>query len=261
MHRQTGFVFYCFVFAGHKGLALLTRTTQGRWLLVFAASTAKVQHDGERLIYRCFTFRNLHHCQGGLSTQRFITAAVLRPLPNVSLQNILVQINASNLASWYLYWPFNERFITDHFCLPESPKGALCSGGESCPNGGVNHASYDDYSTLSLYRMKNDFVIENVTLPFPQICSNETGKKNSEGLTVHLCETRKPSFLYFTWSSDITGGSSSHEPRSLHRKNLHLHIPSQCEAVLPDGVSGRSDHSSPCIAAYFCPDKISRHRS
>lgn len=86
-------------------------------------------------------------------------------------------------------------------------------------NGGVNHASYDDYSTFGLYRVKNHFVIENVTLPFPQICSNETGQKNSEGLTVHLYETRKTSFLCGTWSSDITGGSSSHEPRSLHCKN------------------------------------------
>lgn len=48
-----------------------------------------------------------------------------RAVPLASLQNDVFQVCASNLACWYLYRPFNKRFITDHFSLPRFPQGSL----------------------------------------------------------------------------------------------------------------------------------------
>lgn len=242
----------------------------------FVVSKGEVQHDvlpPERLIYCCFTFRNLHHCQGGLSPQHFITAAVLRPLPNVSLQNILVQINASNLASWYLYWPFNERFITDHFCLPESPKGVLCNAAWSCPNGGVNHASCDDRSVFSLYYMKNDFVIVNVPLPLSQICSNETGERTARTLLCNFFVLKQydTDLTAYEYNDDedsgIVGGrqlltNRSPVPYSAKTCIYASHaIARKVSLILYLEIRSYSYHCSPSIAMYFYPDKISRHRS
>lgn len=51
------------------------------------------------------------------------------------------------------YWPFNKRFITDHFPLPRSTQGRTVRSLS-------DHASYCDYSTSGFYQMKYYFVTE-----------------------------------------------------------------------------------------------------
>lgn len=80
-----------------------------------------------RLIHCCFAFGNLDHCQSGLSAAHFITAPVLRPLPNVSLSPFS-ENSASNQCKQSGLLIFCIDLLTrSHFSGPALPRGPCCN--------------------------------------------------------------------------------------------------------------------------------------
>lgn len=131
---------------------------------MFGNSTMLISYDSllppERFIYCCFAFRNLYHCQGGLSAEHFTTTAALWPSPKQSSSNQCKQ--SGQLIFCIDLLTRDSSQIT--FLCPESLKGVLCNTGLS------DHASHRDYGMSSLYQMKYDFGTINVTFGiFPMV--------------------------------------------------------------------------------------------
>lgn len=79
----------------------------------------------ERLIHCCFAFRNLYLCQSGLLNRTFYHQ---RRSPGRCQMSLRATFSFESMrAIWpadILYWPFNKRFITDHFSLPSITQGS-----------------------------------------------------------------------------------------------------------------------------------------
>lgn len=103
--------------------------------------------------------------------QSILSPAQFSECCQMSLQNILVQINASNLASWYFVLTFyQEIHHISLFSAQNLPGECSAMQAKICPlNNHSDHAACHDYSGSSFHHIYYYFVTVNVILPFKPV--------------------------------------------------------------------------------------------